>query len=141
MTKSMAEELQEHNVTVELKMLCDAGTLRGPKGPKPAPVQNQLQSPELQAVLAKLGFQLVGLGRARIGASRETLRKALLVVMQRMTQSDLVFAIPVMYRTCTSWQSALVGEGFCIRTFKLCRVLADSDSAKTLQRLRATIER
>ena len=47
MTKSMAEELQEHNVTVELKMLCDAGTLRGPKGPKPAPVQNQLQSPEL----------------------------------------------------------------------------------------------
>jgi len=37
MTKSMAEEEQEHNVTVELKMLCDAGALRDPKGSKLAP--------------------------------------------------------------------------------------------------------
>ena len=43
-----------------------------------------------------------------------------------MARSDLVDVIPVAYRACKSLRNDLVGQGFCMKTFSLCRALASA---------------
>jgi hypothetical protein len=60
-------------------------------------------------------------------------------------RDDLVSAIPFMYRTCTSLRKELSVDGFCMRTFSLCRELslgfAASEGARKIGRVQATIGR
>ena len=46
-----------------------------------------------------------------------------------------------MYQTCKTWRNELVDDGFCMRTFSLCRALADGNGPLTLQRVQSTIGR
>jgi len=72
-----------------------------------------------------------------------SMEKALsLVFEQYMARSDLEDVIPVVYRACKSLRNDLVGQGFCMKTFSLCRALADWKSYRhSLQRVQATIAR
>ena len=64
------------------------------------------------------------------------------LVLDRITKrDDLAAAIPILYEACASWRRELSHEGFCMRTFSLCRVLADGNSSQTLQRVQSTIGR
>jgi hypothetical protein len=56
-------------------------------------------------------------------------------------RKDAVSAILDMYQTCKTWRKQLVDDGFCMRTFSLCRALADGDGCRTLQRVQAIIGR
>ena len=56
-------------------------------------------------------------------------------------REDAVSAILDMYQTCKTWRNELVDDGFCMRTFSLCRALADGNGPLTLQRVQATIAR
>ena len=56
-------------------------------------------------------------------------------------REDAVSAILDMYQTCKTWRNELVDDGFCMKTFSLCRALADGNSPQTLQRVEATIGR
>jgi WD40 repeat protein len=56
-------------------------------------------------------------------------------------REDAVSAILDMYQTCKTWRNKLVDDGFSMRTFSLCRALADGNSSQTLQRVQATIGR
>jgi len=56
-------------------------------------------------------------------------------------REDAVSAILDMYQTCKTWRNELVDVGFSMRTFSLCRALADGNSSQTLQRVQATIGR
>jgi len=49
-----------------------------------------------------------------------------LVFEQYMARSDLEDVIPVVYRACKSLRNDLVGQGFCMKTFSLCRALASA---------------
>jgi WD40 repeat protein len=49
-------------------------------------------------------------------------------------------AIAILYQTCKTWRKQLSDDGFCMRTFSLCRALADG-KRQTLQRMQATIGR
>ena len=80
----------------------------------------------------------------------ETVRMVLLHVLEyMMTQKELASAIPNMYLTCASWREALKAEGFCMKTFSLCRVLSRGNgaskfgykAARIFQQLQATIRR
>ena len=59
----------------------------------------------------------------------------------------LASVIPNMYLTCASWRKAMKAEGFCMKTFSLCRVLSRGNGAskfgykthRILQQLQATI--
>ena len=42
-------------------------------------------------------------------------------------RKDAVSAILDMYQTCKTWRKQLVDDGFCMRTFSLCRALADGN--------------
>ena len=56
-------------------------------------------------------------------------------------REDAVSAILDMYQTCKTWRNELVDDGFCMRTFSLCRALADGNGPLTLQRVQSTIGR
>jgi hypothetical protein len=56
-------------------------------------------------------------------------------------RDDRAYAIAILYQTCKTWRTQLSKEGFCMRTFSLCRGLADGNGAQTLQRVQATIAR
>jgi len=47
-------------------------------------------------------------------------------LFEHMARSDLVDVIPVAYRACKSLRNDLVGQGFCMKTFSLCRALASA---------------
>ena len=66
---------------------------------------------------------------AAAGATEKGMRsmeKALSLVFEHMARSDLVDVIPVAYRACKSLRNDLVGQGFCMKTFSLCRALASA---------------
>jgi len=78
----------------------------------------------------------------RTSPSAETLRKVLHVVLEdSANRQGLLSAMPNMYQTCKTWRHELVDDGFFMRTFSLCRALADGNGAQTLQRVQATIAR
>jgi hypothetical protein len=54
---------------------------------------------------------------------------------------DRASAIAILYQTCKTLRKQLSDDGFCMRTFSLCRALADGNSPQTLQRVEATIRR
>ena len=56
-------------------------------------------------------------------------------------RDDRASAIAILYQTCKTWRKQLSDDGFCMRTFSLCRALADGNSPQTLQRVQATIAR
>ena len=56
-------------------------------------------------------------------------------------RDDRASAIAILYQTCKTWRKQLSDDGFCMRTFSLCRALADGNSPQTLQRVEATIGR
>ena len=56
-------------------------------------------------------------------------------------RDDRASAIAILYQTCKTWRKQLSDDGFCMRTFSLCRALADGNSPQTLQRVQATIGR
>ena len=56
-------------------------------------------------------------------------------------RDDRASAIAILYQTCKTWRKQLSDDGFCMRTFSLCRALADGNSSQTLQRVQATIGR
>ena len=64
-----------------------------------------------------------------------------LVLAHSANREGLLSAMPNMYRTCMSLRKELSDDGFCMRTFSLCRALADGNGAQTLQRVQATIAR
>ena len=92
-----------------------------------------------------------------------SMEEALSLVFEHMARSDLVDVIPVTYRACKSLRNDLVGQGFCMKTFSLCRALAsasvrtadesemeeselslgedDERSTETFERLQTTIAR
>ena len=70
-----------------------------------------------------------------------SMEEALSLVFEHMARSDLVDVIPVAYRACKSLRNDLVGQGFCMKTFTLCRALADGNRVDTFQRVQATITR
>jgi WD40 repeat protein len=55
-----------------------------------------------------------------------SMEEALSLVFEHMARSDLVDVIPVAYRACKSLRNDLVGQGFCMKTFSLCRALASA---------------
>ena len=74
--------------------------------------------------------------------SAETSRIVLSLVLDRITKrDDFAAAIAILYQTCKTWRKQLSDDGFCMRTFSLCRALADGNSPQTLQRVQATIGR
>ena len=78
----------------------------------------------------------------RTSSSAETLRKVFpLVLAHSANREGLLSAMPNMYQTCMSLRKELSDDGFCMRTFSLCRALADGNGAQTLQRVQATIAR
>ena len=78
----------------------------------------------------------------RTSPSAETLRKVFpLVLAHSANREGLLSAMPNMYQTCMSLRKELSDDGFCMRTFSLCRALADGNGAQTLQRVQATIAR
>ena len=56
-------------------------------------------------------------------------------------RDDRASAIAILYQTCKTWRTQLSDDGFCMRTFSLCRALADGNSPQTLQRVQGTIGR
>ena len=70
-----------------------------------------------------------------------SMEEALSLVFEHMARSDLVDVIPVVYRACKSLRNDLVGQKFCMKTFTLCRALADGNRVDTFQRVQATITR
>ena len=64
-----------------------------------------------------------------------------LVLAHSANREGLLSAMPNMYQTCMSLRKELSDDGFCMRTFSLCRALADGNGAQTLQRVQATIAR
>ena len=56
-------------------------------------------------------------------------------------RDDRASAIAILYQTCKTLRKQLSDDGFCMRTFSLCRALADGNSPQTLQRVQATIGR
>ena len=66
-------------------------------------------------------------------------------------RDDRASAIAILYQTCKTWRKQLSDDGFCMRTFSLCRALADGkpcsgcrepcSGCQTLQRVQATIGR
>ena len=56
-------------------------------------------------------------------------------------RDDRASAIAILYQTCKTWRKQLSDDGFCMRTFSLCRALADGNSPQTLQRVQGTIGR
>jgi hypothetical protein len=56
-------------------------------------------------------------------------------------RDDRASAIAILYQTCKTWRKQLSDDGFSMRTFSLCRALADGNSPQTLQRVQATIGR
>ena len=56
-------------------------------------------------------------------------------------RDDRASAIAILYQTCKTLRKQLSDDGFCMRTFSLCRALADGNSSQTLQRVQATIGR
>ena len=78
----------------------------------------------------------------RTSPSAETLRKVFHVMLEdSANRQGLLSAMPNMYQTCMSLRKNLLDDGFCMRTFSLCRALADGNGAQTLQRVQATIAR
>ena len=78
----------------------------------------------------------------RTSPSAETLRKVFpLVLAHSANREGLLSAMPNMYQRCMSLRKELSDDGFCMRTFSLCRALADGNGAQTLQRVQATIAR
>jgi hypothetical protein len=78
----------------------------------------------------------------RTSPSAETLRKVFpLVLAHSANREGLLSAMPNVYQTCMSLRKNLLDDGFCMRTFSLCRALADGNGAQTLQRVQATIAR
>ena len=55
-----------------------------------------------------------------------SMEEALSLVFEHMARSDLVDVIPVAYRACKSLRNDLVGQGYCMKTFSLCRALASA---------------
>jgi WD40 repeat protein len=55
-------------------------------------------------------------------------------------RDDRASAIAILYQTCKTWRTQLSDDGFCMRTFSLCRALSDG-KGQTLQRMQATIGR
>ena len=97
-------------------------------------------------------------GVQRTSPSAETVRIVLSLVLDRITKrDDLAAAIAILYESCASWRWELSQNGFCMRTFSLCRVLADGNCSnmgcphlivpcsrnrsQTLQRVQSTIGR
>jgi hypothetical protein len=56
-------------------------------------------------------------------------------------RDDRASAIAILYQTCKTLRKQLSDDGFCMRTFSLCRALADGNSPQTLQRVQGTIGR
>jgi len=56
-------------------------------------------------------------------------------------RGDFASAISCLYQTCSSLRQGLSDEGFHMRTFSLCRVLADGNGAQTFDWVQATIAR
>ena len=56
-------------------------------------------------------------------------------------RDDRASAIAILYQTCKTWRKQLSDDGFCMRTFSLCRALADGNGPLTLQRVQSTIGR
>ena len=66
-------------------------------------------------------------------------------------RDDRASAIAILYQTCKTLRKQLSDDGFCMRTFSLCRALADGkpcsgcrepcSGCQTLQRVQATIGR
>ena len=56
-------------------------------------------------------------------------------------RNDRASAIAILYQTCKTWRKQLSDDGFSMRTFSLCRALADGNSPQTLQRVQGTIGR
>jgi hypothetical protein len=67
-----------------------------------------------------------------------SMEEALSLVFEHMARSNLVVVIPVVYRACKSLRNDLVGQGFCMKTFSLCRALADGNRADTESRFTAS---
>ena len=55
-------------------------------------------------------------------------------------RDDRASAIAILYQTCKTLRKQLSDDGFCMRTFSLCRALSDG-KGQTLQRMQATIGR